>query len=117
MPKARWIEVLYKRLVLKNLLESRVLRTRSVGAVGSVGASAVALRHRVWVDAQLLHTCDERSPFESEASGSTIWAANATSRFFEDLDDLIAINFGEDAPYKPAFAGSGSCPSLARWLL
>ena len=47
-----------------------MLRSRTIGAVGSVGASSDVSRHRVRVDTQLLHLFDERSQFESEADKS-----------------------------------------------
>jgi len=63
----------------------------------------------VGVDTKLLHACDERSPFESKAGGGAISSANAATRFLEGLNDLIAINFGENTPDGPAFRRPGAC--------
>jgi hypothetical protein len=59
----------------------------------------------VGVDTKLLHPCDERSPFESKAGGGAISSANTAARFLERLDDLIAINFGENTSDGPALPG------------
>src|ERR1700739_2047210 len=75
--------------------------------VGSVGANSVAFRHCVRVDTELFHPCDERSPFESEPESSATWAADTAIGFLESLDDLIAINFGENTPYRSASWGWG----------
>jgi hypothetical protein len=56
----------------------------------------------VGVDTKLLHPCDERSSFESKAGGGAISSANTATRVLEGLDDLIAINFGENTPDGPA---------------
>jgi hypothetical protein len=60
------------------------------------------------VDSKLVHPCDQRSPFESEAGGGAISSANTPFCFLEGLDDLIAINFGENTPDGPAPRGPGA---------
>src|SRR5207237_7607476 len=73
-----------------------------VGTVGSVSASSVAFRRLTPFDPELLHPRDERSPLESKASRGAAWTANPAVGFFEGTDDLIAINFGENAAHRRA---------------
>jgi hypothetical protein len=52
------------------------------------------VRRPVGNNALLLHSCIERSTFQSQAAG-----------FIEGLDELIAIKIGENAPYRSAYRG------------
>jgi hypothetical protein len=69
----------------------------------------------VGVDIKLIHPCDERSPLESEEGGGAISSANTATRLLEGLDDLIAINFGENASDRPAFRRPGACVFADRY--
>ena len=91
------------------------MRIRYIGGVGGVGAVHFAFRHLVGVDAKLFHPCDERSPFESKAGGGAISSANTSTCFLQGLDDLIAVNFGENTSDGHASRRLGSYV-FADWL-
>jgi hypothetical protein len=52
------------------------------------------LRWTQW-NSELSHTVNERSPCQAEAHGRTVRSANFPLRFFESLDDMIALKISE----------------------
>ena len=58
---------------------------------------AARLQHFAWKNSELLHSGDEGCALQAEAAGGTIMASNSTARIPECLDDLIAIDIGENA--------------------
>ncbi len=107
--------VLTKRLYSEEVKSSGVLCTMEVSEVSEASVLSI-LCSDTWfgIDTKLLHPCDERSPLEPKASGSPAWSANPAVGFFEGADDLIAIDFGENAPH-----GRTSFRSICRlrhWL-